>query len=294
MHTSVPIKAVLLSVVIHTLWGGNPIGVKFGLEVFPPAWSAFIRFVIGVVTIVLWCYWQKHPLWPSRSEWWPMLKIAFLFFIQILLMNIGFDNTSGINAAILISTNPLFAALFAHLLLGNDRITMLRGVGLAVAFAGVCITLLQSGDEVSAIGSVGDWICLFSAGLLGFRLIVSASTMKQIDPIKLSIWQMLFSLPGYLLLALFTETIRWHNMDYTVVAGLLYQGVVVAGFGFMASLWLISKYQPSVMAGYNFLAPISGVLLAALLLGESVNATVIIGTIMVAVGMVLITIRSEA
>ena len=50
---TVPLQAILLSVVIHTLWGGNPVAAKFGLEMFPPAWSALIRFVLGILTITL-------------------------------------------------------------------------------------------------------------------------------------------------------------------------------------------------------------------------------------------------
>lgn len=289
---SVPLQAILLSVLIHTLWGGNPIGGKFGLEVFPPAWSALLRFLFGIATIALWCWFRKQPLWPEKSEWLPMLKIGSLFTIQILLMNIGFDHTSGINASILISTNPLFAAFFAHFLLQNDRLTPLRSFGLLVAFAGVCLTLVQRADSGFSFGTTGDWICLLSAMLLGYRLIASANTMKRVEPFRLALWQMVFSLPFYLVFALATETIRWERFSYSAVLGLMYQGVVVAGFGFMASLWLISRYRPSVMAGFNFLAPISGVLLASLLLGESVNLMVAIGTGLVAIGMVLITVRS--
>lgn len=289
---SVPLQAIVLSVVIHTLWGGNPIAAKFGLEVFPPAWSALLRFVLGILTIVVWCRYRGHRLWPDHSEWVPIIKIGILFTIQILLMNIGFDNTSGINAAILISTNPLFAAVFAHLLIRGDQLTVLRSFGLAVAFAGVCMTLIQVSDSGLSFGSTGDWICLASATLLGYRLIISANLMQRVEPFRLAVWQMIFSLPFYLLFAIATETIRWERFSYSVVFGLLYQGVVVAGFGFMASLWLISRYRPSVMAGFNFLAPVSGVLLAAVLLGESIGVMAATGTGMVAIGMVLITLRS--
>lgn len=206
-------------------------------------------------------------------------------------MNIGFDLTSGINAAILISTNPLFAALFAHILISNDRLTVMRSTGLIIAFGGVCLVLLQTTDQSLRVGSIGDWFCLASAGLLGYRLIVSANIMKTLDPFRLALWQMVFSLPFYALIGMFTETIQWSAFSFEVVLSLLFQGVVVAGLGFMASLWLISRYQPSVMAGFNFLSPISGVLLATVLLGESINVFVGVGTGLVAVGMVLITLR---
>ena len=288
---TVPLQAILLSVVIHTLWGGNPVAAKFGLEMFPPAWSALIRFVLGILTITLWCWYHGHRLWPERYEWMPIIKIGALFTVQIWLMNTGFDRTTGINAAILISTNPLFAAVFAHLLIQNDRLTPLRVAGLLLAFAGVCMTLDPFTVDNLSFGNTGDWLCIFSAALLGYRLIVSASLMQRVEPFRLAVWQMVFSLPFYLLLGVTTETILWGQFSYTVVLGLLYQGVVVAGFGFMASLWLISRYTPSVMAGYNFLAPVSGVVLAALLLGESLGFMVVLGTAMVAIGMVCITLR---
>lgn len=289
---SVPLQAILLSVLIHTLWGGNPIAAKIGLEVFPPAYSALIRFVLGIATIALWCHYRGHRLWPQRHEWTPILIIGSLFTLQILLMNIGFSLTSGINAAVLISTNPLFAALFAHLLISSDRLTIRRTVGLIIAFCGVCLTLIQSTSDGFSMGTTGDWICLASACLLGFRLIASANVMKKVDPFRLALWQMMFSLPFYAAIGFMTETIHWPAFSYTVVLGLLFQGVIVAGLGFMASLWLISRYQPSVMTSFSFLSPVSGVILAAMLLGETINSLVIAGTALVAIGMVLITTRN--
>ena len=115
--------------------------------------------------------------------------------------------------------------------------------------------------------------------------------MKRIDPFRLAIWQMVFSLPFYLVIASATETIVWAKFSYAAVLGILYQGVVIAGFGFMASLWLIGNYKPSIMAGFNFLAPISGVFLATFLLGESMTTMVMVGAALVAVGMILLTVQ---
>jgi len=289
---NVPLQAIALSVVVHLLWGAMPISAKFGLEVFPPAWSALLRFLLGIATITAWCWYRKHPVWPKKSEWLPFLKIGSLFTLQIFLMTVGFDKTNGVNASILIFTNPLFAAVFAHIMLNDDKLNITRSIGLLAAFIGVCLTLMQSasGSDLS-FGNTGDWLCLISAGLLGFRLILSASEMKRIDPFRLAIWQMVFSLPFYLAIALATETIIWDKFSYAAVLGILYQGVVIAGFGFMASLWLIGNYKPSIMAGFNFLAPISGVFLATFLLGESVTIPILVGTTFVAIGMILLTVK---
>ena len=127
---SVPLHAIAIAVIIHALWGGNPIAVKFGLEVFPPYWSAFIRFVVGIAAVLAWAWYRKLRIWPRPEEWLALLIIGLMFTAQIALMNIGIEKTSGTMASILIATNPLFAALFAHLMIAGDRLSVQRTAGL--------------------------------------------------------------------------------------------------------------------------------------------------------------------
>lgn len=289
----------MLSVVIHSLWGGNVVAAKFALEAFPPFYNAAIRFMFGVMTVWLWCRLTDRRLWPEAHEWRPILLIGVFFTVQIALMNFGIDATSGINASILISTNPLFAAVFAHYILFGDRLNIVAVAGLLLAFSGVVLTLLMSSGDVSAtaagveFGNAGDWLCLASACLLGYRLMVSAHHMQRIDSYRLAFWQMLVSIPVYLLMANVFEQIRWQQAGWQVWAGLFYQGVVVAGVGFMVSLWLMSRYRPSLMASFGFIAPISGVLLSIALLGESSSQWLWFSLALVALGLLLLTLKKR-
>ncbi len=286
---NVPLKAVLIAVFIHTLWGGNPIAAKFGLVVFPPFASAFVRFVLGVFVLLLWAKFRQQNLWPTRVEWPTLLWISALFTVQIGLMNIGIDNSSGIMASVLISTNPIFAAVFAHFLIANDRLSVTGTSGLLLAFVGVCLTLLNPHDAMSTDWfAIGIWITTASAAILGFRMVISANAVKSIEPIKVAVWQMVLSLPAFALASTLVETIQWQAMNWSAVLGLLYQGVIVAGVGFPVSFWLVKHYKPSVMMSFNFVAPVAGVLLAALLLNEKITVSVVAGVVLVAVGLLLV------
>ena len=298
--SSLPLSALLIAVTIHTLWGGNVVGGKLALEAFPPFWSAAIRFMLGVATVWLWCRWRSKKLWPKRDEWRSMVVISLFFTTQISLMNMGFDATSGVNGAILISTNPLFAAIFAHFMLTSDRQGLVSMTGLAMAFAGVFLTLLVTGNNAVGqtltqrlvalqFGNRGDWLCLASACLLGFRLIASASAMQRVDSYRLAFWQMLLSIPLFVLLGLVFEEIRWDRVDAAVIAGVAYQGIVVAGAGFMVTLWLMTRYRPSLMTSFGFIAPVSGVLLSILFLGESASIWLVVSLVLVAGGLLLLT-----
>lgn len=294
MSWSIPASAVLAALAIHTLWGGNPVAVKLGLEAFPPLWSGFLRFALGCLCVAAWAAFARIPIWPTREEWPALASIGLLFTVQIALMNIGFAGTSGAKGSVLIATNPLFGVLFAHFLVPGDRVGALRAAGVLLAFAGTALVLMRGGAaaEGSTWGaSAGDWIVLASACLLGLRLALSGRFLRRVNEVRLNFWMMLVSLPLFAAGGLAWEEIRWDRIGAVPVAGILYQGVVVAGLAFTVNFYLIRRYSPSVMISFNFIAPVAGVLLSLWILGESLTAGLAGGMALVALGLALITRR---
>ena len=76
------------------------------------------------------------------------------------------------------------------------------------------------------------------------------------------------------------------------VAGILDQGVVIAGLAFTVSFWLIRRYTPSVMISFNFVSPVAGVLLGMAILGERLTWGLAGGRALVALGHALIARRA--
>ena len=295
MALAIPLGAVLVSLTIHSLWGGNPVAVKFSLVAFPPLTSAFLRFVIAVTCILLWARWRGISLLPEKGEWRSLWIVALLFTVQIASMNIGFDHTSGAMASVLIATNPLFAVVFSHFLIAGDRMTLTKASGLLIAMTGTTLALLGNADVAGLdLGTTGDWIVLSSAVLLGLRLAVGARLVRRIDPTRVVMWQMTLSLPMFAAGALLLEEIAWDRVGAAPIAGLLYQGIIVAGLGFMVSFHLMKRYTPSVIMSFNFASPIAGVLFAAWLLGERIGSLLLAGMALVAVGIYLVTRQPRA
>jgi len=287
---SVPARAVVLALVIHTLWGANPVAVKVGLEVFPPLWSGFLRFALGSACVVIWARMMRVTLVPPREEWPAHLGLTLIFTTQIALMNFGFGATTAANSAVLIATNPLFGVFFAHWWVPGDRLTPGRLLGVMVAFAGAALVLTRG--AVGALGaagaSYGDWLVLASAAVLGMRLALCGRLLRTVNEIRLTLWQMLLSLPLFAAGGFAFETIRWENLGWAPVAGILYQGIVIAGLGFSVQYYLLRRYKPSVMISFNFVAPVAGVLLGVWILHEHLTAALLGGMALVALGITLI------
>ena len=287
-----PIATVALAVFVHTLWGANPVAVKFGLLVFPPFWSGFVRFALGIACIAVWAGFARVRLWPSGHEWRGLLLLSALFYVQISFMNFGYNLTSGQVASVLTSTYPMFAAVFAHLMLNDDRLTIAKSTGLSIAFLGVGLILTRDIDLATMTWlGWGAMVVLFNAAMLGFRMIYSAQLLRNIDPVRVMSWQMILSLPAFAVSGMIFETIQWQNLDWPPLLGLAYQGIVIAGFGFMINAELMKRHSPSLMTSFGFVGPVSGVLLSLWLLSESLSWQVAIGTVTVAIGLFVITRR---
>lgn len=263
--------------------------VKLGLEAFPPLWSGFLRFALGCLCVYAWARVARISIAPERGEWAALVAISALFTVQIALLNYGFGGTTAANGAVLISTNPLFGVLFAHFLVPGDRVGLARAVGVVVAFLGVALVITR-GAGLEGAGA-GDWIVLASACLLGLRLAISGRLLRRINEVRLTFWQMVLSLPLFFGGALAWEEIRWEKIAAAPVAGILYQGIVVAGLAFTVNFYLMRRYSPSVMISFNFVSPVAGVLLGVAILGEQLSAGLLGGMALVAFGLALIARR---
>ena len=150
--------------------------------------------------------------------------------------------------------------------------------------------LLRDADLASLdLIAIGNWVVLLSSALLGGRLIYTAGLAQRIDTSRLVIWQMVLSLLAFGAGGLVFEDIMWSQVSWQPLAGLAYQGIVIAGLGFMINTWLIKNHSPSTMVSFGFIAPLSGVGLSIWLLGENLTSSLIFGTIGVGLGLVLIT-----
>lgn len=290
MTWSIPARAVLLALVIHTLWGANPVAVKIGLEVFPPLWSGCLRFALGSACVVVWARMMRVSLWPPREEWPVHLGLTLIFTAQIALMNFGFGATTAANSAVLIATNPLFGVFFAHWWVPGDRLTPGRLLGVLVAFAGAALVLTRGAVSSVSMGAThyGDLLVLASACVLGMRLALCGRLLRTVNEIRLTLWQMLLSVPLFLIGGLAFEAVRLENLGWAPIAGILYQGIVIAGLGFSVQYYLLRRYKPSVMISFNFVAPVAGVALGMWILDEHLTAALLGGMALVALGITLI------
>ncbi len=283
-------KIIAITLLLAFLWGGNSLSIKVGLEDLPPMALAFIRFVIGLVVVGIWSVYRRVSLGLKRGEFFPLVLLTAIFIAQIITLNTGTLFTSASRSTIFVNTYPFFTALFAHLWIPGERLSVTKTTGIIIAFGGVLVTVapnLGNAEEYF----LGDMIVLVSGCFLGLRVVVTKLLVQYIHPYRLLVWYLTLSLPIYAVLSFLFESNSTFQMSLATGAALLYQGGVIAGYCFLAWTSILERYSASKLVVLFFVTPLSGVLFSHLLLGDELTFSLLVGAILVAAGIYLVNMR---
>ncbi len=286
------LRAGAFAMLLVLLWGGQPVAIKAALEegVGPLRLSA-LRMMLGGIVVLGYALVTRTSLRPPREEFRPLVGLGILFVVQTTLMYVGGDHTSSGHASVLIFSFPLWTALLGHFLIPGDRMSLRRTGGLLIAYSGVVVVFV-GGFSAPGASVWGDLMTVTSAMLLGTRQIYLSHFSQSIHPARLLMTQsvaavILFGIGGVLLES---GPLVW-NSDFLVA--LLYQGVVIGGFGFIGNTWLIKRYLPSQVSATMLFAPIFGVIFSWIILSESLGFEVLVGLALLVTGSAIVQLRRE-
>jgi drug/metabolite transporter (DMT)-like permease len=268
-HRPIPPTIVAVALLLAALWGGTATAIKVSLRDLPALGLAGLRFSIGALLVYLWARAQRAPIRLQPGEAAPIFLLTLVFAAQIATFNWGTGLTQAGRSTLILNSYPLWVLLLAHLFVPGDQLSPAKVAGAACAFVGLAIVFSESFSAAS--GSLaGDLMVLTSALLLAAQVVMVNRMVRAIDPNRLLLWQMLFSLPIYFLgSALLGE--GSYRFSLPGVLALLYQGVMVAGVCFIVWTALLKTYSPSRLSVILFTTPLFGILLSRLVLGEPVS-----------------------
>jgi drug/metabolite transporter (DMT)-like permease len=264
----------------------NQIIIKLVNDGLQPVFSAGLRSALAVLFVWAWLAWRGRPPRLDRASVGAGLLIGTLFATEFLFLFIALDLTTVGRSSLIMYSMPVWFAVLAHFGLG-DRITALKAMGLALAFAGCALAILVRPDTGEA-SLAGDLCALGAAwGWALTAFVARRPAMRAVGPEMQLFWMVLVSAPMLLVASLFFGPLI-RDLQPEHILGLVFQSSVVVAGGFIAWLWLLSVYPPSTVASFSFLTPILAVGLGAVIFGESVTWPILVALALVAAGIVLI------
>ena len=267
----------------------NQVVIKLVNEGLQPVFFAAIRSAGGAICMVIWIRLRGRRLdFASGTIPWGVL-IGVVFSIEFIGLFVALDLTTVTRTSIIFYSMPLWLALAAHFVLPGERIHLVKGLGLLMAFGGVAWAIVDRGAGTSGTASLwGDIAALIGAwGWAAVALIVRISPLSRVRPEMQNFWQLAVSAPLLLGASVFFGPFI-RALEPVHFLGLAFQIVVIVSAGFLFWIWLLTIYRAAEVAAFSFLSPIFGIVLGWALLDEDVGYSILIAGGLVALGIVLI------
>ncbi|HVN59451.1 MAG TPA: DMT family transporter [Bacteroidales bacterium] len=222
------------------------------------------------------------------------LLYLFLFSFLGVVINqtlflAGLALTTPINSSIIMAINPVAAFVFTAIIL-KERISLVRGAGLAVGLGGILILILHEGrPDLSSSTFVGNIFTLINTLSWALFTVLIKRMLEKYRPVTVMKWiftfGMLTNIPiGYH---------QWSVMDWGSIPLLpwLAIGFVVifaTYLGYLLITFGLKRLSPTIVSSYTYTQPIVAAIVASMLGQDSISVLKIFSAVLIFAGVFLV------
>lgn len=279
-------------VAVQILFATWPIVGKVALRTVPPL--ALVGFRVAGATLLLATLTKlRGQLGTIRRADWPLLIISSalgLVFNQWLFAN-GLSLTTAINSTLIGTAIPV-ATLFVGIMIGTDRATSRRILGIAISAAGVLLLIGPGHASFSSATRIGDLLIVANSLCYGAYIAVSKTLVRKYSALSVITWIFIIG-------SVVTIPVGAYGLSHIAVSEVplgvwLAVGYIIvlptAGAYFL-NAWALARVAPSTVAIYIYLQPLIAFVLAPIVLGERIGALAILSSLLIFAGVLVVTRR---
>lgn len=275
----VRVHAALFTVAL--LFSGNYIISKLGMREFAPLTFAWLRVAGSAIVLSLLARHDPAPPLPREDA----LRVAGYSILGVVINQAmflgGLSLTSVQVSAILITTIPVFAA-GAAIVLGRERASTRRFVGIALAMAGALLVVGGESLGGSFRSMAGALMIVVNCFSFALYLVISKPAMARLSARR--VVARMFAVGTVLMLPISGWSLWRENWRAIPPAAWIALALVIAGptvAAYLLNAWSLRHADSSVVAAYTYLQPVLATLLGAAFLGEQIRSIVVVAALMI-------------
>lgn len=279
--------AGVLAAIVSSGMGGASIGVtRFVTGQIGPDALGALRFGIAFVALLpLAMLRSSSSRWPARADAPATIGLGMLFFgLFPVLMNASLTYTTAARGALALSTLPLLTMVVAAIL-GVERLTARKSVGVLVAMGGVAVALMTDLASAPAQAWRGDLLMLTAALCMAFYSIWSRPIIRRCGPLPFTTLAMAAGSISLTVVSLargsFSVLGSFGTPQWLALA---YVGVVGGAISFILWSFALERTTPTLVAVSMTVSPVTAACVGALLVGEAIQPNVVVGIAAVLAG----------
>ncbi len=276
-----------LLTLLALIWSSAFFNIKIATYSYGPITIALLRVFFGSIPLLIICFFKKIKIEAFSKDWLWFAAISFInLVLPFFLIAYGIKNVQSNLAAILMASTPLSATILSHLFTKNEKINLLKSIGVLLGFGGIVFLftdkiLFNESNIWSAVIILLASTFYVVGGILTLK--ISNKSNENVTT-SILIWATIFLLP----LSLFFEH-PWNlipRLDSTI--SIIYLGIIATGTAWLLRFYILKNNGLVFQAQVAYLIPIFGVILGFLFLNEAITSKILVSLAAIIIGIYIV------
>jgi drug/metabolite transporter (DMT)-like permease len=287
----VPAAFILLGLI----WGSSFLWIKIGVEEMDPATLVAYRISLGALAMLIYARVTGEKLPRTLRELLPMAALGMIATaLPFFLITWGEQYIDSGTAAVLNSLTPIFSLILAGTILHTESVSFVRILGLVTGFAGAALLASREfalrGDALALFGVAAVTVAAISyAGGASVSKAMVHGTPRNV----VAAGNLTFGAIYIWIFALVSGANPAFPRQADSIIALLWLGLLGSFLAFVLLYFLIAHLDATIASMVTYLFPVVGVTLGVIFLDELLDARLAIGTGLVVVGIVVVSLRYD-
>ncbi|HPJ88858.1 MAG TPA: EamA family transporter [Thermotogota bacterium] len=241
-----------------------------------PFTMTFLRFFIGGLFLFILTLFtrRKTDVKMEKKDLLYVILVGCLnCIISMTLLQLSVKSGNASSAAVLISTNPIFTALFARFIAG-ERLSRKKLIGIGLGLGGILTFSFGMIEGDSLIGIVYG---LSAAVTFALYSVLMKKPVKKYGSLRCTAYSGLFPSLIYGVALAASGNMNIPLLDLQGWLIVLYLGIFVTGIAYFTMLESIKRIGASNTMRLFYVKPVLASILAVLFLGEALGVLKITG-----------------
>jgi drug/metabolite transporter (DMT)-like permease len=252
----------------------------------------------SVVTALL--FWGTSLFLPKEKvEKRDLLYIFGCSFLGVVINQIlflkGLEMTTPINSSIILAINPVAVFVFAALIL-KERISLIRGAGLAVGLSGIMLLILHEGrPDLSSRTFVGNVYTLINTLSWALFTVVIKRMLEKYSPVTVMKWVFFFGMFTNIPLGYSQwSTTEWHAITFSAWMAIGFVVVFATYLGYLLLVYGLRRVSPTIVSSYTYSQPVIAAVVATIIGQDSLRLADVTSAMLIFAGVFMVSRQQKA
>ncbi|MCU0520438.1 MAG: EamA family transporter [Anaerolineae bacterium] len=280
---------LLLLLLLGSIWGTSFLFIKIVVSEIGP--MTLVAGRLGIASLLIWALvWiRKMPL-PHEWRLWRSYAVVGLLngALPFGLISWGEQYIPSGWAALLQATTPIFTILLAHILTQDDRINILKAVGVALGFSGVGMLMWPQVREGVTASVWGMLAIVGSSVSYALASIFAHKHLEGQSPMTSAAGQFTMGFLFIVPFAFLLEQPLAISVSGKALASWITLAVIGTVVAYVIYYTLLARTTATFTVLVTYIVPVNGLILGSLVLGEHLSPMLVVSLALILGGVLLV------